>query len=207
MRWKAVLLVGLTGSGKTPLGGLLEKEGMLGRKCQHFDFGEELRKAADQQTGQLTLDEFDVVVKSLKTGTLLKNQHFSIAKKLLTNSLNKRNISKDTLVILNGLPRHVGQAKAIGDVVDVRALVSLECEPLVVWERIRMNTGGDRRGRDDDTSEKIGRRFEIFRKETVPLFNYYLELGVPVVHLDVGVSTTAQEMYLHLEGKLSQIVL
>ena len=155
IRWKAVLLVGPTGSGKTPLGQLLEKEGLWGRPCLHFDFGETLRASATQQTGQLTRSERDAVKKSLTTGTLLENEHFSIAKKLLVNYLTKRNANEDTLIVLNGLPRHIGQAKVIEAVIEMQALVSLECEPVIVWERIRINAGGDRGERADDTLEEV----------------------------------------------------
>ncbi|MCX7427258.1 MAG: hypothetical protein NTW96_16720 [Planctomycetia bacterium] len=40
----AMLLLGPTGSGKTPLGDLLERRGLGGRRCVHFDFGAHLRR-------------------------------------------------------------------------------------------------------------------------------------------------------------------
>ncbi len=43
---KAILLLGPTGSGKTPLGQALEKKGLAGRRCVHFDFGANLREIA-----------------------------------------------------------------------------------------------------------------------------------------------------------------
>ncbi len=206
IRWKAVLLVGPTGSGKTPLGQLLEKEGLWGRLCLHFDFGEALRASATQQTGQLTRSERDTVEKSLRTGTLLENEHFSIAKKLLVNYLTKRNANGDTLIVLNGLPRHIGQAKAMEAVVEMQALVILECEPVIVWERIRINAGGDRRERADDTLEEVEQRLEVFRRRTAPLLKYYRELGVPVLPVGAGVKTTAQEMRSQLKAKWSRIM-
>ena len=44
----ALLLIGPTGSGKTPLGELLERSGLWGRPCRHFDFGERMRRIALQ---------------------------------------------------------------------------------------------------------------------------------------------------------------
>jgi len=184
----------------------LEKEGLLERPCLHFDFGEALRTATIQQTGQLTRSERDVVEKSLRTGTLLDNEHFPIAKKLLISYLTKRNANEDTLVVLNGLPRHIGQAKAMEAIVEMQTLVSLECEPMIVWKRIRMNTGGDRDERADDTLGEVEQRFEVFIRRTAPLLNYYRELGVPILPLDVGIKTTAREMRLQLEAKWSRRV-
>ena len=205
-KWKAVLLVGPTGSGKTPLGQLLEREGLWGIKCLHFDFGETLRTSVTQRTRYLTRSELDVVEKSLKTGTLLENEHFSIAKKLLSNYLAERSINEDTLIVLNGLPRHIGQAKAIEDLIEMRAVVNLKCKPVIVLNRIRINAGGDRRERDDDILEEIERRLEVFRMRTAPLLEYYHRLGVPVLPLDIGVKTTAEEMRLQLDAKWSQIM-
>ena len=39
----AVLLLGPTGAGKSPLGDWLEARGLWGRPCHHFDFGANLR--------------------------------------------------------------------------------------------------------------------------------------------------------------------
>ncbi len=41
----ALLLLGPTGLGKTPLGLLLEARGLAGHRCVHFDFGDNLRQA------------------------------------------------------------------------------------------------------------------------------------------------------------------
>ena len=40
----AVLILGSTGSGKTPLGEYIEQNGLNGIKCHHFDFGACLRR-------------------------------------------------------------------------------------------------------------------------------------------------------------------
>ena len=41
---RALLLVGPTGSGKTPLGNWLEQNGLRGVRAHHFDFGTNLRR-------------------------------------------------------------------------------------------------------------------------------------------------------------------
>ena len=41
-----ILLIGPTGSGKTPFGDYLEQHGIADRACLHFDFGSSLRSAA-----------------------------------------------------------------------------------------------------------------------------------------------------------------
>ena len=41
---EAILLLGPTGSGKTPLGQVLEERGLWGHTSRHFDFGASLRE-------------------------------------------------------------------------------------------------------------------------------------------------------------------
>ncbi len=42
-KYKAVLLIGATGTGKTPFGQQLETQDLWGKRYHHFDFGEQLR--------------------------------------------------------------------------------------------------------------------------------------------------------------------
>lgn len=199
VRQSAILLIGPTGAGKTPLGDLLEAAGLWGKRCLHFDFGSELRAAARQPAGPLTPRERDLVQKLLGSGALLEDEHFPIARKLLVSFLSRRKADRDTLVVLNGLPRHAGQARDIEPIIDMRALVSLECTPQTVWERIRTNAGGDRAQRADDTLEAVKQRLAVFRRRTAPLLAYYRSRGVSVLQVNVGVTTTAEQMRRELE--------
>lgn len=78
------------------------------------------------------------------------------------------------LVILNGLPRHAGQADAIAAFLTVRQLIVLHGTPAVVHARIRSNTGGDRAQRVDDSVGEIRSKLEIFEARTRPLIEYYV---------------------------------
>ncbi|MFA5316494.1 MAG: nucleoside monophosphate kinase [Dehalococcoidales bacterium] len=200
-REKAILLIGPTGSGKTPLGQLLELRGLKGGRCIHFDFGNTLRTCIDDSNSQLTQDEIHVIKESLMAGTVLEDKHFVIAKKLLLNFIKERKADGDILIVLNGLPRHIGQAIAMEQFIDIRLLVKLECPPAVVLDRIQMNTGGDRSGRADDTLDKIKQRVELFKQRTEPLLDYYCGFKLPIIYVDVRLETTAQDMYRQIETR------
>jgi len=105
----ALLLIGPTGSGKTPLGNRLEAQGL----ARHFDFGAQLRAG----TG-LNAAEKEFVREVLATGALLENETFYIAEKILRAFMAGH---EDELLVLNGLPRHVGQAVALELLVNVVA--------------------------------------------------------------------------------------
>ena len=82
--YKTLLLVGPTGSGKTPLGDLLQEKGLWDKRCVHFDFGANLRKIAETPAGSsfFTNGKIDIITHSLSTGVLLENENFHIAEKI-----------------------------------------------------------------------------------------------------------------------------
>ena len=196
----AILLLGPTGSGKTPLGELIEAEGLGGRKCFHFDFGSRLRRYAETPTGALTPAELAVVVEALRSGALLTDEQFPIAGKLVAAFIGDNNIDSNDFIIMNGLPRHAGQAAALEGTVSIIAVVVLDCAAETVMARIRSDAGGDRGGRIDDTTEALARRLETFAEKTLPLTEYYERRGVPVIHVAVGPCDSAAETRDALAG-------
>jgi len=195
--WPSLLLIGPTGSGKTPLGAEIERRGLAGRPCVHFDFGAELRSiAADPRPfGRLTAAEVEAVRVSLATGALFEDSERPMIVKIFEGFAGRRGLGPDTLVVLNGLPRHVGQAEGLAAILDVRAVVSLEAAAAVVRERLRLDPGGDRAMRPDDGLEAVERRLADFRERTTPLVGFYRSRGVPVQVIPVTASMTAGEMY------------
>ena len=199
--YPALLLVGPTGAGKTPLGGLLEAEGLWGRHCLHFDFGMSLRRSAagEGPAGVVTREERKFLAWVLQTGALLEDEQFPIARKVLLGFLAGRGADAQTLVVMNGLPRQVGQAEALGPILAMEAVVHLACAAEVVLERIRTNAGGDRAGRCDDRIGDIRRRLEIFRHRTASLLDHYRARQVRILTIAVGVDTTTSEIRKRLE--------
>lgn len=159
---------------------------MAGRACRHFDFGAHLRAG----TG-LTDAEKEFVQEVLAAGALLENETFQIAEKILRAAVAGH---EDELVILNGLPRHVGQAIAIEPVADVVAVVHLQADAHTIRERLRRNSGGDRAGRVDDNLVLVERKLATFAERTLPLVEHYRSRGVLVLPVTVGVATTPKEM-------------
>jgi adenylate kinase family enzyme len=196
----AWLLIGPTGSGKTPLGRLLEERGLGGRRCLHFDFGAELRAiaAAPDRAPGLLPAELEVVTQSLATGALLEDHEFPVALKILRAFARRSGIKEQDRLVLNGLPRHIGQARMMEDAVRVETVVSLEASPEVIRERIALDTGGDRADRPDDDLHAIRKKLVLFRMRTLPLIEYYENREVRVLRFQVGARTTAEDMYTFL---------
>ncbi len=108
-------------------------------------------------------------------------------------------------MVLNGLPRHVGQAYSIVSMLDVRAVVQLHCKPEVVGARIANNTGGDRTGRIDDFPLAIECKLQHFGRRTVPLVDHYRAAGATMAQVEVEIRMTAVQMLVEIERQLPSL--
>ena len=200
----AVLLLGPTGSGKSPLGECLEKLGLGGCRCQHFDFGQHLRHAAASagRHPSLTSADLATVRGVLSRGALLEDSDFHIARLILAAFIQRHTTRVSSSIVLNGLPRHVGQARALAAVVRVELVVYLDCPVVVVSERLRSNAGGDRLGRSDDFAALVARKLQIFRERTAPLVAHYRAAGARVETIQVTVDTEPEAIRSELERRL-----
>lgn len=202
LRKPAMLLLGPTGAGKTPLGQLLEKRGLPRGRCLHFDFGATLREVVERDAADAILSRADVdfLRGVLESGALLEERHFPIAERLLRSFLARHDADGQTVIVLNGLPRHVGQARALEPLLDVREVVYLACTEETVFQRIGSNVGGDRGERNDDSRVAVRRKLEIFGQRTAPLLEYYRARGTAVRQIMVGADTTAEQMWRAVAG-------
>ena len=199
---EAILLLGPTGSGKTPLGQVMEERGLWGHPCSHFDFGDNLREivARNQSDESIGAEDIALLRRMVQDGLLLEDEHFPLAARILRRFMASHSPDPRTWIVLNGLPRHLGQAQAMEDIVEVRSVVYLDCSVQVVAERIGGNVGGDRDCREDDAPEAIRRKLAIFAERTAPLLHYYRSRQVRIETLEVGPRTTAEEMWRTIES-------
>jgi adenylate kinase family enzyme len=173
------------------LGARLEKRGLKRQRCHHFDFGANLRAiAASGKSGQpLTLSEVNFIKNILKQDALLANRDFYLARKILSRFIIKRRVRPGDWIILNGLPRHTGQAKQIKSLIEIKSLIYLDCPPKTVLARIRHNRGGDRSGRPDDAIASIKNKLAVFSRKTEALLKYYRSAGVEIIKIPVFENT------------------
>jgi adenylate kinase len=202
-RTNTLLLLGPTGSGKTPIGAFCEQKGLWGKQVFHFDFGALLRKIAATGPGFFDLADRDIEIihRSLQTGALLENKDFHIAKNVLMSFKEKKQMQENDLLMLNGLPRHVDQAKAIDTCIDVKIILLLDCGPEVVSQRIQLNAGGDRSARIDDSFGAVEKKLKIFRDRTMPLLNHYQHKDVSIEKFQVEINTKPEDIHQCLAQK------
>ena len=193
----AILLLGPTGAGKSPLGEAFALNGLFNRQCHHLDFGSELRFAVSgsSRSAAYTTAELEFIHGVLEQGLLLENEHFPLARKIISLFLDLTGFSRNDLLILNGIPRHRGQAREMASLADVLALVVLDCSVDDIVYRIRNNVGGDRTERDDDHTELIKTKLATFRERTAPLIDHYEHIGRRIYQLAVSRTMTPAEAY------------
>jgi adenylate kinase family enzyme len=193
----SILLLGPTGVGKSPLGDVIARRGMFGRRCHHLDFGSELRDAVSRADRSIAYakKELDFIHGVLKRGLLLENEHFPLAKKIISLYLDRVGFSKHDVLVLNGIPRHAGQARDIASIAAIHAVVVLDCSSDDIVYRIRDNIGGDRTERSDDSQALIEKKLTIFRKRTTPLIEHYTQSGCALYQVRVSRDMTPTETY------------
>jgi len=205
----AILLLGPTGSGKSPLGDLIHRQGLWGRPVRHFDFGRQLRDVASGRIRIEGLSDADVefLAGVLDRGALLEDEQFYMARAILQAFIRQlpesRGDAAPAWIVLNGLPRHVSQARDVDSLVRVRAVVHLACTTEAVLERIRTNVGGDREGRRDDDESAVRRRLDVYEQRIAPLDDHYRRLAVPLVTLTVAPTDTPRDVWQKLDGRPS----
>ena len=188
----ALLLLGPTGSGKSPVGRALERHA----GWPHLDFGAHLRRIASGDEDHALDPEERAFVRSLvATNALFPDDALQLVRRIVRHALRPAGVAER--VILNGVPRTVAQAVGLGDIVAVRHVVLLACPPDAVSVRIAARRGGagsDDAGRDDDTPEQVARKLELYERETRPLVAHYRGLGAAVVELPVTGDTAEEEI-------------
>lgn len=198
----AWLLIGPTGSGKSPLGEALGRRS--GRV--HFDFGAWLREAAQGSAASgLSPAERAYVQKLLRENALFAPRDAPLVRRVCRAFLRANEPAKG--VVLNGIPRHPAQAEDLKGLFRVEAVVVLDCSALTVAARVgrrRAGEGEDHTGRDDDAPCDLERKLEIYLRETFPLVDYYRRQAIRVIERRIGENTRALELAAGLEEALIQ---
>ena len=153
--YKAILVVGPPGAGKGTQAKLITKK--FGYK--HISTGEILR-GLDRNT-ELGKKIFAIIDK----GNLVPAKAtVEIVLKYLNENINSTNI-----ILLDGFPRNVTQAKLIKNKIEIIKVIAFTGRNSIFKERL-MKRG---QGRADDTKEVINHRFEVYKRETEPLLKHY----------------------------------
>lgn len=164
-RYKTVLLFGAPGAGKGTQGKILGQiPGFFHLSCgevfRTLDIHSELGRVFYEYSSRGELVPDDVTVRMWA-----ENLH---AQNVL--SLYKPH---DDLLVLDGIPRNVHQARIMEEHIDVLAIVHLVCrDKEAMMKRLRRRALKENRA-DDAREEVIRKRWEVYEKETFPVLDFY----------------------------------
>ena len=157
-----ILLFGIQGSGKGTIGKYFAEK----LSVPFVSMGDIFRelKEEDSDVGRLVKSFVD-------HGRFVSDQ-------LTMEIINKRLDEKDAGAgfVLDGVPRNLAQEKLFRHEVDLVVMVSLKED-----EAIRRLMS---RGRHDDSEEKIKRRLDWHKENTIPLIDHYRSEGKRMVEID-----------------------
>jgi len=164
-RYKTVLLFGAPGAGKGTQGKILGQiPGFFHLACgdvfRSLDTTSDLgSKFLDfSSRGELVPDEVTIEM-------WRQNMHAQTVLSLFK--------PKVDLLVLDGIPRSLGQAEALAPYLDVLSVIHLVCPDLDAMVQ-RMKKRAIKENRLDDADERvIRRRFEVYDRETSPVLDHY----------------------------------
>jgi len=163
--YRALLLIGLPGSGKSTQGKILDALPGI----HHWKAGDVLR-AIDPAS-----DIGRTVHRHISRGSLIPDE---LAVSLCLDDLQARVIMgayhpATELLVLDGIPRTVKQASLLESHIAVIKILSLVCDDIEqVVQRLRQRAA--QQGRADDADEHVIRyRLELYQRDTAQVLGYY----------------------------------
>jgi adenylate kinase len=165
MKYKSILLFGAPGSGKGTQGKILSAipgfyHSSTGDIFRSLDLQSEMGRVFWEYSsrGELVPDEFTVNVwKNYIKGMEMINQFHP----------------ETELLVLDGIPRNLKQAKLLEDTIEVVKVIYLVCADMSkMVERLRRRALKE--NRIDDANDKvIKNRLEVYERNTKPLLEFY----------------------------------
>jgi len=165
MKHRTILLFGAPGSGKGTQGKILSNiPGFFHCACgdifRNLKVDSELGRVFVEYSskGQLVPDEATIQLWSrfIETSTQVGRFH-----------------PEKHLLVLDGIPRNIAQAKILKDVLDVRAMFWLKTKDFEALVRRIQRRALKENRLDDMNLEVIRSRLETYERETQPLVEYY----------------------------------
>jgi adenylate kinase len=166
LRYKAILLFGAPGSGKGTQGKILGAipgffHSSTGDIFRSLDLRSEFGRTVWEHSsrGRLVPDELTIQIwKQYITGMEWINGFHP----------------ESEIIVLDGLPRNVNQAKLLEDTIEVLKVIHLVADYDKMVERLRRRALKENRV-DDASDAVIAKRFEVYERETKPVLAYYPE--------------------------------
>ncbi|MBC7783954.1 MAG: nucleoside monophosphate kinase [Burkholderiales bacterium] len=197
-RYKAVLLFGAPGSGKGTQGKILGSvpgfyHSSTGDIFRSLDLQSEAGRLFWEYAGKGQLVPDDIVIRVWKQ--FIKGME-------LTNNF----FPETQILVLDGLPRNVQQARLLEDTIDVWKVIHLKADMKKMVERLRRRALRENRF-DDANDAVIQRRLEVYERETRPILEFYSPekiVSIDAMKSQIRVLTEILDILTPLKDKIDQ---
>ena len=173
---QSVLLVGPPGVGKGTQGKLLSHiPGIF-----HISSGDMLRELDENSEYGRLFHKYATKGKFVPDKATIR-----IWKEYVRSKIEEKVYNPETdLLVLDGIPRSIAQAKLLSPYINVINILFMVCEDReVMFERIRGRAVIE--NRQDDASELVVRdRWDVYKQLTEPMIDYYLQETVRIIDAD-----------------------
>jgi adenylate kinase len=177
-----ILLVGITGSGKSMQGRLLAEE----KGFAWLSVGELVRILV---TGERR--------REMLQGKLLSDEEMI---NILDKIFDLMNLKEE--IVLEGFPRTAGQTEwLLKQIKSSRLKIEAVFNLVITTDAVRQRL--ETRGRIDDTSDAINRRFEEYNRITHPVIDLLKAQGLPVY--DIDANQTPQAIHQSIWGYVKSL--
>lgn len=208
----ALVLLGPPGSGKGTQAAKLAKE----LKLIHISTGDMLREAIRQGT-PIGLKAKNYVDR----GELVPDE-------LVTELIREKLSSMNGVLLFDGYPRNLVQARMLDEIVIVKAAINLDVDENKILERLTKRRtckrcgavynletnppaipgkcdkcGGELYQRSDDTESVVRQRLSIYKEATLPLIEYYRNKGVLI---EINGDGTIDEVFERIREELKDVI-
>jgi len=194
--YQSVLLLGAPGSGKGTQGKILGTiPGFYHCACGdvfraldvHSDYGKAFIEYSSK--GQLVPDDITIGLWSSQINFMEQVGRFK---------------PKSDLLVLDGIPRNVNQAKILTSKLDIRRVIHLDCpDKSKVYDRLKRRALKENR-LDDINEEVIARRQQVYEQETKPVLDFYGEKLIAHVDSSKLPHQVLRDILAHLENETFQ---
>ncbi len=173
-RYQTILLFGAPGAGKGTQGKILgQVPGFYHLSCgevfRTLDVHSELGRTFYEYSSRGELVPDEITVKMWH-----QNMHAQTVLSLFK--------PHHDILVLDGIPRNVNQAKLLREHLDVLMVVHLVCpDKEEMIKRLRRRALKENRA-DDAREEVIRRRWEVYEKETFPVLDFYPKSSIKTVN-------------------------
>lgn len=135
-------------------------------KYIHLSAGDLLRAERSRPNSKYA----DIINQNIQQGTIVPSQ---ITIDLLKNAMAEKSNNCDYFLI-DGFPRNVDQGVAFEEQVEpCSALLFFDCPEEILINRLLKRS--ETSGRDDDNLDSIKKRLVTYNRETLPVFDHYIE--------------------------------